>query len=36
MVEGVPEMSYHVTDKNIKGEVVPRGEVCFRGPGVFL
>ena len=36
MVEDVPEMNYLVDDKNSKGDLCPRGEICIRGPGVFL
>lgn len=27
----VPDMSYFSTDKNNKGELCPRGEICVRG-----
>lgn len=32
----VPEMNYTSLDKDTNGNLVPRGEVCFRGPGNFL
>jgi long-chain acyl-CoA synthetase len=32
----VKEMSYTSKDKDEKGNPQPRGEVCFRGPGVFM
>lgn len=35
-MEDVPELGYRSTDLNDKGEPCPRGEVCMRGPGVFL
>lgn len=31
----VPEMNYKSTDKDKNGESAPRGEICFRGAGVF-
>lgn len=31
----VPEMNYFSTDKNEKGENVPRGEICVRGSSIF-
>jgi len=31
----VPELNYYTTDKNEKGELEPRGEVCARGYCVF-
>lgn len=31
----VPEMNYFSTDKNEKGESVPRGEICSRGNSIF-
>jgi len=34
-VEDVPEMNYTSRDV-IDGVLVPRGECCIRGPGVFL
>jgi long-chain acyl-CoA synthetase len=35
-VVGVPEMNYLCTDKNEKGDLVPRGELCMRGPSVMV
>lgn len=32
----VPELDYRVTDKDENGNLAPRGEVCMRGPGVFM
>lgn len=31
----IPEMNYTSQDKNDKGEIVPRGEICMRGPTIF-
>jgi long-chain acyl-CoA synthetase len=31
----VPEMQYLSTDTDPNGNPMPRGEVCYRGPGVF-
>ena len=31
----VPEMGYTSRDKDAEGRLCPRGEICFRGPGVF-
>lgn len=31
----VKEMNYTSEDKDENGNPAPRGEVCFRGPGVF-
>ncbi|KAL4469388.1 hypothetical protein ABPG74_004641 [Tetrahymena malaccensis] len=31
----VPEMNYFSTDKNEKGENIPRGEICVRGNSLF-
>jgi len=28
-------MNYYSTDKNEEGVIVPRGEICFRGPSIF-
>jgi len=32
----VPEMEYNVTDVDEEGRPTPRGEVCIRGPNVFV
>jgi long-chain acyl-CoA synthetase len=32
----VPEMSYLSTDLDENGNPQPRGEVCYRGPSIFL
>jgi len=32
----IPEMSYTHNDKDEQGRPCPRGEICMRGPGVFL
>lgn len=32
----VPDMNYTAEDKNEKGENTPRGEVCYRGPGIMV
>jgi long-chain acyl-CoA synthetase len=32
----IPEMKYTSKDRNEKGEPRPRGEVCLRGPMVFM
>jgi len=32
----IPEMKYSSKDINEKGEPRPRGEVCLRGPQVFM
>lgn len=29
-------MNYLNSDKNADGEPTPRGEVCMRGPGIFV
>lgn len=29
-------MSYTHLDKDEQGRLAPRGEICMRGPGVFL
>jgi len=31
----IPEMHYTHLDKDEKGQLMPRGEICMRGPGVF-
>lgn len=36
MLEEIPEMGYLSTDKDDNGIVIPRGEVCLKGPGVFI
>ncbi len=32
----VPEMNYLSTDLDTEGRSTPRGEVCLRGPGIFM
>ena len=32
----VTEMDYTSKDKDIKGEALPRGEICVRGPAIFV
>lgn len=32
----VPEMDYLTTDKDQHGNPTPRGEICLRGPQIFL
>lgn len=32
----VPEMNYTSEDRNEHGQVVPRGEICFKGPNCFV
>ena len=32
----IPEMKYTSEDKDQDGNPAPRGEIWFRGPGVFL
>lgn len=34
-VEDVPDMQYTSEDKDENGVNTPRGEVCFRGPGIM-
>ena len=31
----IPEMGYHSTDRDLEGNLAPRGEICVRGNGVF-
>ena len=31
----IPEMNYFATDKDADGKSTPRGEVCFKGPGIM-
>lgn len=31
----VPDMQYFSTDKNEKGQLTPRGEICLRGHAIF-
>jgi len=31
----VPEMQYTSLDKNDKGQLAPRGEICLRGHAIF-
>lgn len=28
-------MNYTSKDKDENGNIVPRGEICFKGPGIF-
>ena len=32
----VPELDYRVTDIDANGKPMPRGEICMRGPGIFM
>jgi len=32
----VPELDYRVTDLDSNGKSMPRGEICMRGPGIFM
>ena len=32
----VPELDYRVTDIDVNGKPMPRGEICMRGPGIFM
>jgi len=32
----VKSMNYSTKDKNAKGILEPRGEICLRGPGIFM
>ena len=31
----IPEMEYTSDDKDENGIPMPRGEICYRGPGIF-
>jgi long-chain acyl-CoA synthetase len=35
-LEDIPEMRYTHRDLDEQGRPYPRGEVCIRGPGVFM
>ena len=32
----VPELDYRVTDIDVNGKPMPRGEIFMRGPGIFM
>jgi len=31
----IPDMNYTAADKDEEGKPTPRGEICFRGPGIM-
>ena len=35
-LQNVPELDYRCSDKDDQGNPSPRGEICLRGPSIFM